>query len=125
MTKKVTSKKRKFSLSDIPTRKLRAGTKVQKVNSAARLREQELVFRAFWQRLVEQDIESFKDILRETRQNPSLLRKRILDCSPIFAMWKNPQCITADTLAVFPHRKNRISTRTSAFSLRVGFASLS
>lgn len=64
MTKRATSKKREFSLSDIPARKLKAGTKVQNVSSAARLRDQELVFRAFWQCLVEQDIESFKDILR-------------------------------------------------------------
>lgn len=64
MTKRMTSKKREFSLSDIPVRKLKKSAKVQKVNSAARLKDQELVFRAFWQCLIEQDIESFKEILR-------------------------------------------------------------
>jgi hypothetical protein len=41
---------------------------------------------------------------KEARQNPSLLQKRILGCSSIFTMGKNPQCIAADTSAVFPHR---------------------
>jgi DNA-binding phage protein len=64
MPKKTTSKKRNFSLSDIPVRKLRTGAKVCRVSSASRLKDSELVFRAFWQCLVEQDIESFKEILR-------------------------------------------------------------
>ena len=64
MTKRTTSKKREFSLTDIPERKLKRGSKIQNVKSAVRLKDQELVFRAFWQCLVEQDIESFKDILR-------------------------------------------------------------
>ena len=64
MTKRTTSKKRKFSLNDIPVRKLRSGVKTTRVSSAARLKDQELLFRALWQCLVEQDIDSFKDILR-------------------------------------------------------------
>jgi DNA-binding phage protein len=64
MTKKKTSKKPEFSLSDIPIRKLKSGVKVYKVSSANRLKDQELIFRAFWQCLVENDIESFKEILR-------------------------------------------------------------
>lgn len=64
MTKKMTSKKREFSLSDTPVRKLKAGTKFQRISSVNRLKDQELIFRAFWECLVEQDIESFKEILR-------------------------------------------------------------
>ena len=64
MTKRVTSKKQKFSLNDIPIRRLKPGVKVQKVSSTSRLKDQELVFKAFWECLVEQDIESFKEILR-------------------------------------------------------------
>ena len=64
MTKKAISKKQKFSLNDIPVRKLKPGVKVQKVNSTSRLKNQELVFKAFWQCLIEQDIESLKDILK-------------------------------------------------------------
>lgn len=60
----MTSKKQKFSLNDIPLRKLKPGAKVHKVSSANRLKDQELVFKAFWQCLVEEDIESFKEILR-------------------------------------------------------------
>lgn len=64
MTKRMTSKKREFSLNDTPIRKLKPGVKVRKVSSANRLKDQDLVFKAFWQCLVEQDIESFKEILR-------------------------------------------------------------
>ena len=60
----MTSRKREFSLSDTPIRKLKAGARVRNVSSANRLRDEELIFRAFWQCLVEQDIQSFKDILR-------------------------------------------------------------
>ena len=64
MTKKATSKKRKFSLSDIPLRRIKAGVRTQRVSSASRLKEQELIFRALWQCLVEQDIASVKEVLR-------------------------------------------------------------
>ncbi len=64
MTKRKTSKKREFSLSDTPQRRLKAGSKTIRVNSAARLRDQELIFRALWECLVEEDIESFKEVLR-------------------------------------------------------------
>lgn len=64
MTKKMILKKQKFSLNDIPVRKLKPGAKIQKANSTSRLKDQELVFRAFWQCLIEQDIDSLKDILK-------------------------------------------------------------
>ena len=64
MTKRTTSKKREFSLNDIPTRKLRSDAKTHRVSSSARLRDQELAFKAFWECLIDQDIDSFKEILR-------------------------------------------------------------
>ena len=64
MTRKATLKKREFSLNDIPLRKLRAGVKTSRVSSAARLKDQELIFRALWQSLIEQDLETFKEVLR-------------------------------------------------------------
>jgi DNA-binding phage protein len=64
MPRKMTLRKRGFSLSNIPVRRLNPRAKVTRVSSASRLKDQELVFQAFWQCLVEQDIESFKEILR-------------------------------------------------------------
>ena len=64
MTRKTTSKKRKFSFSDIPIRKIKPGVKVLRVDSAARLRDKEFIFRALWECLIEEDLESFKEILR-------------------------------------------------------------
>lgn len=51
-------------MGNIPVRKLRPQAKVYRATSARRLKDQELVFRAFWECLVEQDIDSFKEILR-------------------------------------------------------------
>jgi glycosyltransferase involved in cell wall biosynthesis len=48
---------------------------------------------------------------KEARQNPSLLRKRILSRSSIFSTRKNPQCIAAETPAGFSRTENRISTQ--------------
>jgi len=48
----------------MPIKHLKRGARLKSVDSAARLRDQELVFKALWQCLVEQDIESFKDVLR-------------------------------------------------------------
>lgn len=64
MTKRKTLKKQEFSLKDTPMRKIKSGVNVKRVSSANRLKNEELVFRAFWQSLVEKDIESFKEILR-------------------------------------------------------------
>jgi probable addiction module antidote protein len=60
----MTSKKLGFCLNDIPQRKLKADADVLSVSSAARLRDQQLIFKALWQCLVEQDIEAFKEVLR-------------------------------------------------------------
>jgi hypothetical protein len=43
---------------------------------------------------IEVNTETLERILEQkfscgSEENPSLLRKRILDCSPIFTMWKN------------------------------------
>ena len=64
MTKSRTSKKQEFSLRDMPIHKLKKDVKVKKVNSAKRLKNQDLMFKALWQSLVEEDIDSFKEILR-------------------------------------------------------------
>jgi DNA-binding phage protein len=63
MAKKMTSKKQKFSFNNMPILKLKSGVKVKTENSAVRLKDKEFIFRALWQCLIEQDIESFKEIL--------------------------------------------------------------
>jgi len=78
MTKKVILKKREFSLNDIQVRKLKKSVKTASVKSSSRLKDRELVFRALWQCLVEEDIESFKDVLRGHMEavNKQLLSKK-------------------------------------------------
>lgn len=63
MTKKATLKKQGFLSKDIPVRKLKSGLGLEKFN-ATRIRDKEFIFRALWQCLVENDTESFKEILR-------------------------------------------------------------
>ncbi len=58
------SKKLRDSLNDIPLRKLKPGTRTKRVRSSTRLKNEEIIFRALWQCLVDQDIDSFKEILR-------------------------------------------------------------
>jgi DNA-binding phage protein len=64
MHKRKTSKKQDFYLKDIPQRKLKAGARTIQVNSTKRLADRDLLFHALWQSLVENDIESFKEVLR-------------------------------------------------------------
>ena len=78
MNKRTTSRKRKFSLNDMPIRELKKGVTVKVLRSSSRLKSQELLFKALWQCLVEQDIESFKDVLRghlEAANKEQLSRK--------------------------------------------------
>ncbi len=64
MTKRATSKRHAFALNDIPLRKIKPGAKTARVSSTARLKDQELIFRALWECLIEQDLLSFKEVLR-------------------------------------------------------------
>ena len=64
MISKKTSKKREASLKNIPARKLRLGIKTKSIDSAKRLRSKSLIFDALWECLIDQDLESFKEILK-------------------------------------------------------------
>ena len=64
MPKKKTSKKRGFSLNDMPTVSLKNRKGIAEFNPDARLRNREVVARALWECLVENDIDAFKEILR-------------------------------------------------------------
>lgn len=64
MTKRKTSKKREFSLNDIPQRKLKRGATAVRKSSVLRLKDRELIFRALWECLIEEDTDAFKEVLR-------------------------------------------------------------
>jgi DNA-binding phage protein len=64
MPKRKTSKKRGFSLSDLPTVNLKNRKGIASFNPDVRLQNREVVAQALWQCLVENDIEAFKEILR-------------------------------------------------------------
>ena len=64
MGRKKISRRQGFSFNDIPRRSLRPGAKASPGDSAGRLKDRDLIFEAFWQSLIDRDIDSFKEILR-------------------------------------------------------------
>ena len=64
MNKKNVSKEPKFSFSSMPQVKIKPGAKTLKHSSTKRLTYKDLIFKALWQCLIENDTDSFKEILR-------------------------------------------------------------
>lgn len=64
MPKRKTSKKRAFSLNDMPTLRLKSHKGIAEFNPDARLQDREVVAQALWECLVDNDIDAFKEILR-------------------------------------------------------------
>ena len=64
MPKKKISKKRAFSLNDMPTVKLKSRKGITSYSPDDRLKRPDVIAQALWECLVENDIEAFKDILR-------------------------------------------------------------
>ncbi len=64
MNKRKTLKEQKFSLKNIPHRNLKPNAKVITVSASKRLSNKDLIFQSLWECLIEQDLTSFKEILR-------------------------------------------------------------
>ncbi len=63
MPKKKTSKKHAFSLFDIPIVELKSKEGTSLHNASKRLKDKKFISEALWECLVENDIETFKEIL--------------------------------------------------------------
>ncbi len=64
MPKRKISKKRRFSLNDMPIANLKNRKNILEFNPDVRLEQPQIIAYALWECLVENDIESFKEILR-------------------------------------------------------------
>ena len=78
MPKRKTSKKRGFSLSDMPTVNLNNRKGILEFDPNIRLQKPEVIAHALWECLVENDIDAFKEILRSHLEvvNKDTLAKR-------------------------------------------------
>lgn len=89
MIKKKISKKREFSLNDIPEIKLKSRKGITEFNPNIRLQNREVVAQALWECLVLNDINAFKEILRshlEVVNKDELARKSGIPKRTLFRM---------------------------------------
>ena len=89
MPKKKISKKRGFSLSDMPTVNLKNRKGILEFDPDVRLQKPEVIAHALWECLVENDIEAFKEILRshlEVVNKDTLAQKAGISRRTLFRM---------------------------------------
>jgi DNA-binding phage protein len=107
MPKKKTSKKRGFSLSDLPTVNLRNRKGILAFNPDVRLQKREVVAQALWQCLIENDIEAFKEILRshlEVTNKDELAQKAGIPRRTLFRMLSPEGNPTLENLGKIIHQ---------------------
>lgn len=89
MNRRKTSKKRDFSFNDMPIHELSGAAKPIVRKSGSTLRDKDLIAKALWECLVDNDIESFKDILRthlEVVNKESFVKKTGISRRTLFRM---------------------------------------
>lgn len=89
MTKKKTSKKRGFSFADMPSVRLRKGTRVENHDPKSKLGDPKFVLEALTEALMEGDTQAFKEILAahlEVVQKDSFYRKAGVSRRTLFRM---------------------------------------
>lgn len=107
MPKKKTSKKRGFSLSDMPVVKLKNRAGILDYNPNDRLQKPEIVAQALWQCLVENDIDAFKEILRshlEVVNKDTLAKKAGIPKRTLFRMLSPEGNPTLENLGKIIHQ---------------------
>jgi DNA-binding phage protein len=89
MTRKKLSKKRDFSFRDMPVTRLNVTTGIKSVKAQSRLRNIDLLFQSLWECLVQNDIESFKEILQahlEATNKEALIRRTKISRRTLYRM---------------------------------------
>src|SRR5262245_45307276 len=89
MARKKTSKKRKFSIYDLPIVKLKNPKDVRPHNARVRLRDKGRIAQALWECLVANEIDAFKEILRahiEVTKKDDLAKKAGISRRTLFRM---------------------------------------
>ncbi len=89
MRRKKISKKQDFSLKDISIAKLKTTKGISRYNYTDRLLNKELVAKALWECLVDNDIDAFKEILRghlEVSNKDRLAKKTGISKRTLFRM---------------------------------------
>ncbi len=107
MPKKKISKKRKFSLNDIPVVSLKNRKGVLEFNPDVRLQQPNIIAYALWECLVENDIEAFKEILRshlEVINKDKLAKKAGIPRRTLFRMLSPEGNPTLENLGKIIHQ---------------------
>ena len=107
MLKKKISKKRGFSLNDMPTVNLKNRKGIGEFNPDARLQKREVVAQALWECLVENDIDAFKEILRshlEVANKDELAQKAGIPRRTLFRMLSPEGNPTLENLGKIIHQ---------------------
>ena len=107
MFKKKISKKRGFSLNDMPTVNLKNRKGIAEFNPNFRLQKPEVVAKALWECLVENDIEAFKEILRshlEVANKDKLAKKAGIPRRTLFRMLSPEGNPTLENLGKIIHQ---------------------
>ena len=107
MLKKKISKKRAFSLNDMPTFNVKNRKGIVEFNPNIRLQKPEVVAKALWECLVENDIEAFKEILRshlEVTNKDKLAKKAGIPRRTLFRMLSPEGNPTLENLGKIIHQ---------------------
>lgn len=107
MPKKKISKKRDFSFKDMPTVKLKSKERTAPFDPDKRLLNPDIVSKALWQCLVDNDIETFKEILRshvEVRNKDDLAKKAGIPRRTLFRMLSPEGNPTLENLGKIIHQ---------------------
>lgn len=107
MPKRKTSKKRGFSLNDMPIINLKNRKGIAEFNPNVRLQKPEVVAKALWECLVENDIDAFKEILRshlEVTNKNKLAQKAGIPRRTLFRMLSPEGNPTLDNLGKIIHQ---------------------
>ncbi len=107
MPKKKISKKHGFSLNDMPTVNLKNRRGILEFDPDIRLQKPEIIARALWECLVENDIEAFKEILRshlEVVNKDTLAKKAGIPRRTLFRMLSPEGNPTLENLGKIIHQ---------------------
>jgi DNA-binding phage protein len=107
MPKKKISKKRGFSLNDMPIVKIKKEKGILEFNPDLRLQDPEIIAHALWECLVANDIDAFKEILRshlEVSNKDKLAKKAGIPRRTLFRMLSPEGNPTLENLGKIIHQ---------------------
>ena len=107
MAKKKTSRKREFSIEDMPIMGLKNREGITPFEHGVHLRDKKLVAQSLWECIVENDIDAFKEILEghlRVRNKENLAKKAGISKRTLFRMLSPSGNPTLENVAKLIHQ---------------------